>query len=40
MMSFRENEIPVLKTKELPNSAIDDIAINLKKLFRLTLTKD
>jgi WD40 repeat protein/adenylylsulfate kinase-like enzyme len=32
MMSFRENEIPVLKTKKLPNSAIDDIAINFQEV--------
>jgi adenylylsulfate kinase-like enzyme len=32
MMSFRENEIPVLKTKKLPNSAIDDIAINFEEV--------
>jgi len=32
MMSFRENEIPVLKTKKIPNSAIDDIAINLEEV--------
>ncbi len=32
MMSFRENEIPVLKTKKFPNSAIDDIAINFEEV--------
>jgi len=32
MMSFRENEIPVLKTKKLPNSTIDDIAINFEEV--------
>ena len=32
MMSFRENEIPVLKTKKLPNSAIDDIVINFEEV--------
>jgi WD40 repeat protein len=32
MMSFRENEIPVLKTKKIPNSAIDDIAINFEEV--------
>jgi adenylylsulfate kinase-like enzyme len=32
MMSFRENEIPVLKTQKLPNSAIDDIAINFEEV--------
>jgi adenylylsulfate kinase-like enzyme len=32
MMSFRENDIPVLKTKKIPNSAIDDIAINFKEV--------
>jgi len=32
MMSFRENEIPVLKTKKIPNSASDDIAINFEEV--------
>ncbi|MEG3956800.1 WD40 repeat domain-containing protein, partial [Microcoleus sp. herbarium2] len=32
MMSFRENEIPVLKTKKILNSAIDDIAINFEEV--------
>ncbi|MEG4404124.1 nSTAND1 domain-containing NTPase [Microcoleus sp. MON2_D5] len=32
MMSFGENEIPVLHKKKLPNSAIDDIAINFEEV--------
>src|SRR4028118_2015710 len=32
MMSFGENEIPVLKKKRLPNSAIDDSAINFEEV--------
>jgi WD40 repeat protein len=32
MMSFGENEIPVLKKKKLPNSAIDDSAINFEEV--------